>query len=48
MQQVPEFCRYCGANIPPREGEGTCHKCDPVGVAEHVKQREKDENSSVD
>jgi|APSaa5957512622_1039677.scaffolds.fasta_scaffold14591_2 hypothetical protein len=24
-----EFCRNCGANIPPREGEGTCPKCDP-------------------
>ena len=24
-----DFCRYCGASIPPRNGEGTCHKCDP-------------------
>lgn len=23
------FCRHCGASIPPREGEGTCDKCDP-------------------
>jgi hypothetical protein len=29
---MPEFCRYCGAGIGPfyREGEGTCHKCDPA------------------
>jgi hypothetical protein len=23
------FCRYCGAGIPPRQGEGTCDRCDP-------------------
>jgi len=22
-----DFCRYCGASIPPREGEGRCEKC---------------------
>lgn len=27
-----DFCRYCGASIPKRPGEGTCPKCDPVGV----------------
>lgn len=26
------FCLQCGASVPPREGEGTCYKCDPVGV----------------
>jgi hypothetical protein len=24
------FCRYCGAGIPPIEGEGTCDKCQPT------------------
>lgn len=24
-----DFCRHCGAGIPPREGEGRCWKCDP-------------------
>lgn len=23
-----DFCHFCGAHIPPRYGEGTCHKCD--------------------
>jgi hypothetical protein len=27
---VSEFCGYCGAGTPPREGEGTCPKCDPT------------------
>lgn len=22
-----DFCRACGASIPPREGEGTCPEC---------------------
>jgi hypothetical protein len=22
-----DFCRHCGANIPPIPGEGTCDKC---------------------
>lgn len=22
-----EFCRYCGASIPHRPGEGRCHVC---------------------
>lgn len=22
-----DFCRYCGAGIPPIFGEGTCEKC---------------------
>lgn len=30
-----KFCSYCGANCPPREGEGTCAKCDPEGVRKH-------------
>ncbi|MGE5163049.1 MAG: hypothetical protein ACM3IH_03360, partial [Sphingobacteriales bacterium] len=25
--EVGEFCRYCGASIPHREGEGRCPKC---------------------
>src|SRR5712672_492914 len=25
--QVVEFCRYCGASIPHRPGEGRCPKC---------------------
>jgi hypothetical protein len=24
-----DFCRHCGADVPPRYGEGTCSKCDP-------------------
>ena len=24
-----DFCRACGAGIPPRDGEGTCGTCDP-------------------
>lgn len=28
-QPKSDFCRYCGAGIPPRYGEGTCPKCDP-------------------
>ena len=23
------WCRKCGANIPPKEGEGTCEHCAP-------------------
>jgi hypothetical protein len=23
-----DFCRACGASIPPRKGEGTCEVCD--------------------
>lgn len=23
----PTWCRSCGANIPPRDGEGTCEVC---------------------
>jgi hypothetical protein len=26
---VSDFCRYCGASIPPRLGEGTCQTCNP-------------------
>jgi len=28
-EEITEFCIYCGAHIPKREGEGTCPKCDP-------------------
>lgn len=24
-----EFCRFCGAGLPPKFGEGTCEKCNP-------------------
>ena len=32
---LTEFCRHCGAGIGihRRPGEGTCPRCDPVGVA---------------
>jgi len=30
-ERATEFCRHCGACIPPRVGEGTCPKCDPEG-----------------
>lgn len=32
MLNQPEFCKYCGAGVGKfkREGEGTCHRCDPV------------------
>lgn len=26
---MKEFCGECGANFPPRIGEGTCEYCDP-------------------
>lgn len=29
---VRDFCQSCGANVPPKRGEGTCIKCDPEGV----------------
>lgn len=39
MQQAAElpgdnqdFCTSCGADIPPRSGEGTCPVCDPDGA----------------
>ena len=31
-----DFCRSCGASVPPRFGEGTCKQCDPEGVKNHV------------
>lgn len=27
LQRESNFCRNCGANIPPIAGEGTCPKC---------------------
>lgn len=27
LQSRSDFCRHCGANIPPIPGEGTCDKC---------------------
>ena len=37
---MKEFCEYCGAGIGKfrRKGEGTCEKCDPEGVKQHMKQ----------
>ena len=32
-----DFCEFCGAGIPPKDGEGTCHKCDP----EHIRNPHK-------
>lgn len=31
-----DFCRCCGASIPPRKGELTCSRCDPEGVKRHA------------
>lgn len=36
-----DFCRYCGAGIPPRLGEGTCEKCDPEGVKNNDKKNKE-------
>lgn len=35
--KLSQFCRYCGAHIPPRTGEGTCHESNPARA-----QRTKD------
>jgi hypothetical protein len=32
---VSDFCRFCGASVPPRIGEGTCERCDPEGVKKY-------------
>lgn len=32
LKPKSNFCRHCGASIPPRDGEGACGKCNPVGV----------------
>lgn len=29
---MSDFCRACGADIPPRDGEGTCPDCAPKFV----------------
>lgn len=37
-----DFCGYCGAGIPPKEGEGTCAKCDPqVALIEKTAELDK-------
>ncbi len=36
-----DFCRACGASIPPREGEGTCPVCQPALVREQEPQEKK-------
>lgn len=38
-----DFCRYCGADIPPRNGEITCPKCEPQDWAE-VRPANSDDN----
>lgn len=35
---MSHFCRHCGANRPPRAGEGTCPKCDPEGCKENARR----------
>lgn len=29
MHAKSDFCRWCGASIPPRSGEATCERCTP-------------------
>jgi len=40
-QPTPEFCLSCGAGIGKfrRDGEGTCPKCDPIGVTKNAKNK---------
>ena len=33
-----DFCRFCGANIPPKLGEGSCDICDPDGVRANIER----------
>lgn len=33
---LPHDCLSCGARIPPRDGEGTCNKCDPLGCIRNI------------
>jgi hypothetical protein len=46
-RSTSEFCRYCGANIPPRLGEGTCERCDPEGVKKNKENNGKKDNRSI-
>lgn len=41
MLLAPDFCKFCGAGIPPKYGEGTCIKCDPKGVAANIAKQQK-------
>lgn len=41
-----DFCRNCGANIPPITGEGTCPECDPEGCAKHGRDLQNFESSN--
>lgn len=34
-----DFCKSCGAGIPPKVGEGTCGVCNPNGVLIHRAER---------
>lgn len=36
---MTKICKYCGACIPPRQGEGRCPKCAPFAVRWHVFKR---------
>ena len=39
-QTLNDFCRCCGARIPPIDGEGTCPQCDPEGCRKHQEKLE--------
>jgi hypothetical protein len=39
--RIMGFCQACGADIPPRLGEGTCAVCDPRGVELNQQQHAK-------
>ena len=38
---MSDFCRFCGAGIPPLIGEGQCEKCNPEGVKAHTEELSK-------
>lgn len=38
---MEDFCRFCGASIPPKMGEGTCEKCDPTHDFKTGRPRER-------
>jgi len=40
---MDDFCRVCGADIPPKVGEMTCPNCDLEGCLHHVGDLHKDE-----
>jgi hypothetical protein len=44
---VQEFCRRCGAHIPPRYGEGTCGHCQPQQQKEFYEGDSGDEDDRI-